>query len=169
MSRLLLHLSWAQVGKDWIFGCTKIPPKNIHTFDSGSDLQAASRNLSRKPTANIPRNNVSLRLQIFDFGGEAWITKLHLLDSKVLAQQLSVPSPRRANHIQIQRRGSLSSSHFHCIFIPRLGISLQVQESLFTGESTSVPLQVLPCLGFSSLGLCRQEMRIFHPHSSHVL
>lgn len=44
-----------------------------------------------------------------------------------------------------------------------------MQESLFTRESTSVSLQVLSYLGFSSLGLCRQEMRIFYPHSSHVL
>lgn len=166
--RFLLHFSWAQVGKTEYLNGQKY--QNVHACDSGSHLRTASRNLSRKPTPNVPRNNVSLHLQIFDFGREAWITKLHLLDSKVLAQQLSIPSPMRDNHIQTLSRDSLfSSQHFHRIFNSRLGISLQVQESLFRYESTSVPLQVLSYLGFSSLSLCRQEMRIFHPYNSHVL
>lgn len=89
-SRLLLHLSWAQVGKTEYLDGQKY--QNVHTCDSGSDLQTASRNLSRKPPAITLRNNVSLHLQKLDSGGEPLITKLHLLDSKVLAQQLSAPS-----------------------------------------------------------------------------
>lgn len=68
-SRLLLHLSSAQVGKTEYLDVQKY--QNIHTCDSGLDLQAASRNFSKKPTANIPKNNVSLHLQIFDFDGKA--------------------------------------------------------------------------------------------------
>lgn len=68
-SRLLLHLSWAQVGKSEYLDVEKY--QNVHTSDSGSGLQTASRNLSRKPPANILRNNVSLHLQIYDSGGEA--------------------------------------------------------------------------------------------------
>lgn len=101
-SRLLLHLSWAQVGKTECLDVQKY--QNVHPHDCASALQAAGSKLSRKPTANIPGNRVSLHLQIFDFHGEAWITKLHLPDSKVLAQQLSVPSPQRA-HCKPQRRG----------------------------------------------------------------
>lgn len=111
-SRLLLHLSWAQVGKTEYLDVQKY--QKVHTCDSGSNLQAAGRKLSRKPTANFPRDKVSLYLQIFDFGREAWITKLHLLDSKMLAQQLSVPSPGRLHHLQVQRRCSISSAQlFH--------------------------------------------------------
>lgn len=46
----------------------------MYWCDSGSGLQAAGRKLSRKPTANVPRNKAPLHLQIFDFGGKAWIT-----------------------------------------------------------------------------------------------
>lgn len=151
-----------------MFRCTKY--QNVHPCDCASALQAAGSQLSRKPTANIPGNRVSLHLQIFDFHGEAWITKLHLLDSKALAQQLSVPSPQRA-HCKPQRRGSISSSqHFHSIFYPQAGDS-----SSGTGKPLPpwihlfVLLQVLPYLAFSFLGLGGQEMRIFHHHSYHVL
>lgn len=161
-SRLLLHLSWAQVGKTECLDVQKY--QNVHPHDCASASQAAGSKLSRKPTANIPGNRVSLHLQIFDFHGEAWITKLHLPDSKALAQQLSVPSPQRA-HCKPQRRGSISSSqHFHSIFYPWAGDS-----SSGTGKPLPpwirpfVLLQVLPYLAFSFLGLGGQEMRLFSP------
>lgn len=56
----------------------------------------------------------------------------------MLAQQLSVPSPGRAHHIQPQRRGSISiSQRFHSIFTPGLGIPPQAQERLFLCASIS--------------------------------
>lgn len=150
-SKLPLHLSWAQVGQTEYLGVQNY--QNIHPCDSGSDLQAAVRKLSRKSTANIPRSKVSLPLQIFDFVGNARITKIHLLDSKVLAQQLSVPSPRRALHIQIQRRVSVSSSqHFHWIFTYMLRIPPQAQESLFLCEPSLCATQSIALLCFQLSG-----------------
>lgn len=169
-SRLLLHLPWAQVGKTECLDVQKY--QNVHPHDCVSDLQAAGRKLSRKPTANIPGNRVSLHLQIFDFRGEAWITKLHLLDSKALAQQLCVPSPWRAHCIQPQKRGSISSSQrSHSIFYPQAGDSSSGAGKPFPlWIHLFVLLQVLPYLAFSFLGLGRQEMRFFsHHHSYHVL